>query len=100
MTHRKEIEHRIKVMQAWLDGKEVQIRLFNTSRGDEWKDVHDPSFLFHTYEYRIKPRDPERLFILGPSEAPVFAHGRSREEMEQLYPGKVREFVEVIPEEE
>ena len=51
MTRDKVIE-RIKVMQAWLDGKTIQMR-FNKKSG-EWSDVSNPQWADHM-EYRIKP---------------------------------------------
>ena len=40
----------IRVMQAFVDGKEVELRV-----GDEWKRTFIPLWQWHTDDYRIKP---------------------------------------------
>jgi hypothetical protein len=40
----------IKVMQAWVDGKELEVR-----EVDEWRRTFIPLWQWHTNDYRIKP---------------------------------------------
>jgi hypothetical protein len=45
-----------KIIQAWLDGEEIECRReFN---GD-WEIIHEPNFNFARLDYRIKPEKPE-----------------------------------------
>ena len=53
---REETEERIKVMQAFVDGKDVEV--LNT---DKWELVLNPSWSPNT-EYRIKPESKYRPF--------------------------------------
>ena len=53
---REETEKRIKVMQAFVDGKDVEV--LNT---DKWELVSNPSWSPNT-EYRIKPESSYRPF--------------------------------------
>ncbi len=54
---REETVERIKVMQAFVDGKQIQ---YKESDG-KWKDVKDPMW-FSVNEYRIKPEPKYRPF--------------------------------------
>lgn len=54
---REETVERIKVMQAFVDGKQIQ---YKESDG-KWKDVKDPMW-FSVNEYRIKPKPKYRSF--------------------------------------
>jgi len=49
MTREQTIEA-IRVMQAYVDGKEVQFRV-----DDGWKGTFIPLWQWHTEDYRIKP---------------------------------------------
>ena len=53
---REETEERIKVMQAFVDGKDVEV--LNT---DKWELVSNPSWSPNT-KYRIKPESSYRPF--------------------------------------
>lgn len=46
-------EEMIKVMQAYVDGKDLQYR--NKRTGIDWQDVTKPAWEWYGYEYRIKP---------------------------------------------
>jgi len=51
-----EIARRIHVMQAWLDGKQIQIENYSYAAG--WRDVIEdeiPKFNFGVNEFRVKP---------------------------------------------
>ena len=55
--NRKETAERIKVMQAFVDGKQIQYK-----DGDgKWKDIKDPIWS-RANEYRIKPEPKYRSF--------------------------------------
>lgn len=55
---REEIKERIKVMQAYLDGKDVE---FYDEKSGEWKLIFNPSWSHHL-RYRIKPEATYRPF--------------------------------------
>ena len=47
----------IKVMQAYVEGKQIQYK------DDEvWIDIDDPDWDWHNWEYRIKPEPNYRPF--------------------------------------
>jgi len=50
---------KIKIMQAWVDGKKVQYR--STLVQSDWHDVHcaEPGWYWKDFEYRIKPEPRE-----------------------------------------
>lgn len=54
---REETVERIKVMQAFVDGKQIQYK----ESGGKWKDVKDPMWS-SINEYRIKPKPKYRPF--------------------------------------
>lgn len=58
MTNTEIVYHRIKIMQAFLDNKEIQHRHDNGEVGGLWYDGIGPKSSipnFELYEYRIKP---------------------------------------------
>lgn len=58
MNDREVVEHRIKIMQAFLDNKEIQHRHDNGEVGGLWYDGTGPKSPipnFSLYEYRLKP---------------------------------------------
>jgi hypothetical protein len=62
---------RIEVMQAFVDGKEIQVR----ERGvDEWESVSGPSWNWYSNEYRIKP-EPREIWIV---ETPAYPRTYTR----------------------
>lgn len=54
-------KEKIEIMQAWIDGKTIQI----TYRGlDAWADIlPEPEWDFQKYEYRIKPKQKVKKTI-------------------------------------
>ena len=48
-------EH-IEVMQAFIDGKEIEFK--QDSYKGNWKTVNTPIWDFNNYQYRIKPSEP------------------------------------------
>jgi hypothetical protein len=58
MASREEIQERIHIEQAWVDGKDVQIKNDYT-----WLPIgkDDALFLFDKCQYRIKP-EPKDIF--------------------------------------
>ena len=60
--NREETEKAIEVMQAYVDGAEIESRLCGT---DEWIGVENSSWDFKWENYRIKPKPRE--FWLIPS---------------------------------
>lgn len=51
-------EEMIKVMQGYVDGKDLQYR--NKKTGMDWEDVTNPVWEWYDYEYRIKPEPKYR----------------------------------------
>ena len=49
---KEEVQRRIEVMQAWVDGEEIQVADVNTKSGWGWCD---PTFDWEANDYRIKP---------------------------------------------
>lgn len=48
---RKEVRQFLPIMQAFTEGKDIQLKLFN----GEWEDLENPVFLGNANDYRIKP---------------------------------------------
>jgi len=53
MTREETIEA-IKVMQAYVDGKEIEHRIMHTNNS-EWCPIKEPEWVHDLCEYRIKP---------------------------------------------
>ena len=47
---KEQTKEAIRVMQAFVDGKEVEVR-----EEDEWRQTFIPLWQWHTNDYRIKP---------------------------------------------
>ena len=54
---RKEIKDLLPIMQAYVEGKTIQYRVYK-----EWEDIDNPSFNDLPSEYRIKPESTYRPF--------------------------------------
>lgn len=48
---RKEVRQFLPIIQAFAEGKDIQLKLFN----GEWEDLENPVFLGNANDYRIKP---------------------------------------------
>lgn len=56
-------KEKIEVMQAWLDGKTIQLKTKGHREWTDWvfrgaDDTDEPSWRWDEYDYRIKPKDP------------------------------------------
>lgn len=51
-----DLERKIKVMQAFADGKPIQCRL-RIRRDGEWSSCNAPLWDWHQWDYRVKPDD-------------------------------------------
>ena len=60
MATREEINRRIEIMQAYVDGKEIQRRY---TYKDKWLDAPDPKFNWSMSNYRIKP-EPREIWVV------------------------------------
>ena len=58
---RKEVRQFLPIIQAFAEGKDIQLKLFN----GEWEDLENPVFLGNANDYRIKPSSvkPSQNFI-------------------------------------
>lgn len=54
-----DLERKIKVMQAFADGKPIQCRL-RIRRDGEWASCNAPLWDWHQWDYRVKPDDAHR----------------------------------------
>lgn len=50
---RDEVARRVEIMQAWLDGKQIEV--LNDSTSQEWLPIDNPSWSWNAWDYRIKP---------------------------------------------
>lgn len=48
----KDVQDKINVMQAFIDGKEIEFRQISSYK---WFDDKNPIWLWGIYEYRVKP---------------------------------------------
>ena len=59
------IDHMIAVMQAAKEGKTIQFRVLDSSDIDvRWRDAHAPSWDWYTFDYRVKPAEPRRVWMI------------------------------------
>ena len=55
---REETRDAVKVMEAYANGKKIQY----LDNNNKWIDIHNPSFDWYDYAYRIKPEPKYRPF--------------------------------------
>ena len=70
---REQTKEAIRVMQAYVDGKEVQYEVPNK----EWITTDQPAWNFISYNYRIKPTATLRPWTAD--EVPLGMQARNRE---------------------
>ena len=58
----KQAKQQIDVMQAFIDGKEIEYRLFTPTNSMLWRISQTPMWNFDKYEYRIKPSEPVYVY--------------------------------------
>jgi hypothetical protein len=56
---KEDIAECIKVMQAYIEGKQIQ---YVDSETEDWADIESPIWNWDTYDYRIKPEPEYRPF--------------------------------------
>ena len=58
-----DIDHMISVLQAFKEGKMIQVRRRSNDAGD-WVGVEGgTAWDWHTFDYRIKPAEPRRFWL-------------------------------------
>lgn len=57
----KETKKQIEVMQAFIDGKEIELKE-RFKKNDKYKKANTPNWDFLNFEYRIKPSEPEFVY--------------------------------------
>ena len=58
------IDHMIAVMQAAKEGKAIQRRYRTHPDTDVyWKDTPKPSWDWDTFDYRVKPAEPRKVWL-------------------------------------
>ena len=55
MATREETKKMIEVMQAFVDGKQIEYDMYP----DSWSDIGEPSWDWATFCYRIKKKEPK-----------------------------------------
>ena len=93
----KTLKERIEIMQACLDGKEIEYISTTRYGGELWSKSSNHNFNWDVYDYRIKP-EPMVLWI-NTEESDHICYGYRRiEDAERLAtsPKKFRKFIEVI----
>ena len=58
----KTTKEKIEVMQAFIDGKEIEFRLFTPTNSMFWRISQTPMWNFDKNEYRIKPSEPVYVY--------------------------------------
>lgn len=59
-----DIDHIIAVTTAFKEGKEIQYRARGNRGTDEnWCDAPSPIWNWATYDYRVKPAEPRRIWV-------------------------------------
>ena len=59
-----DIDHMIAVLQAAKEGKAIQYRARGNRGTDEnWGDAPRPIWNWATYDYRVKPAEPRRVWL-------------------------------------
>lgn len=53
----KQTKEQIEVMQAFIDGKEIELKE-RFKKNDKYKKANTPNWDFLNFEYRIKPSEP------------------------------------------
>ena len=53
-------KEKIKVMQAFDEGKLIQMRLHGSAY---WGNAHTPKWNWGSTEYRIKPQEPKIIYV-------------------------------------
>ncbi len=74
----EETKEAIKVMQAFMDGKEVEFKILvpECFTITEWRTIAQPAWDFNCYTYRIKPTTTLRPWT--PDEVPLGCQLRSK----------------------
>lgn len=79
--NREETKEAIKVMQAYCEGKDIQIKV-----DGEWTDIESPNWCFGTQEYRIKPEPTYRPYANAEEcFADVKKHGGWVKESDEIH---------------
>lgn len=68
MENVRDIDYMISVMQAYRDGKEIEVVLIGR---DDWRPSHTPSWDWECCDYRVKP-EPSRKEIVPYESAEEF----------------------------
>lgn len=103
---REQARHQIAVMQAWVDGKEIEVKSKGYQNG--WINAEGPCWDWKTYDYRVKPeeRKPREITLIvqdGPiSNNPelYIAEHHEGSPLKLTHGFKLARFVEVLPETE
>ena len=96
-----DIDHMIAVMQAAKEGKAIQSRHHPHRDIDVcWRDAPKPSWDWATFDYRVKPAEPRRVWVNVYGDCRGFAHASREQADARARAGNYRvecvEFVEVV----
>ena len=96
-----DIDHMIAVLQAFKEGKTIQYRArCNRGTDENWGDAPSQIWNWASYDYRIKPAEPRRIWVNTYGNRMGFAYA-SREQADAnadagIYRVECVEFVEVV----
>lgn len=95
-------KEKIAVMTAFMDGLPVEVAS-RLSRDPDWLILQrgeEPSWNWVTLHYRIKPREPQVVFIRGSHEKILsfvgYAYTSKEAALQQYQALPIRKFIEVI----
>ena len=58
-----DIDHMIAVLQAFKEGKKIQVRC-RSNDADDWVDAADNNaWNWDMFDYRVKPAEPRRIWL-------------------------------------
>ena len=60
----------IKVMQAYVDGEEIEACARDHMVSYDWYDCPTPNWDFSIWDYRIKPKEPRKYWIVFKDGSP------------------------------
>jgi len=92
----KSLRERTAIQQAFLDGAEIDYIVPNDS-SDLWEKTPNPGFLWHKYDYRVKPKPMVRYINMYKDISNEFISESREHARENLgRSGKTVKFIEAL----
>ncbi len=89
----------LKVIQAHMDGKKIQIRKMGSHQGfrdGKWYDVENPRWDFDSCDYRVTPEPPKPREFLAPEFKLMSVTPENKNYIESAFSAKAILLREVI----